>query len=147
MNLQSARLTPIQVVKGEAVARRQLSQWQWPHQSGDPLNSNVTWPHLQRPVFASIAFSPTSFNASLGRQHIIDQGFDLAALDADVAQRLRIETLQLHDRRAPPPGFGQQSVHPAQTKPHKTTPGDRRGGPSKHRLHVQVSLSNGLLSM
>ena len=52
-----SRRTPIQVVKGEAVARLQLSQWQWPHQIGEPVNSNVTWPHRQWP-FVTLIVSP-----------------------------------------------------------------------------------------
>jgi hypothetical protein len=48
---------PTQVVKGDEVARRQLSQWQWPHQIGAPVNSNVTAPHRQWPLVTLIASS------------------------------------------------------------------------------------------
>ena len=47
-----------------------------------------------------------SFDASPGRQHTIDQGFNLASLDADIAQRAGIEALEFLDRDAAAPGLG-----------------------------------------
>jgi len=38
---------PMNVVSGEAVARRQLSQWQWPNQFTSPRSSNPQAPQRQ----------------------------------------------------------------------------------------------------
>jgi hypothetical protein len=43
------RGAPNQVVNGEEVFRRQLSQWQCPRQFSGPSYSNLTDPQRQRP--------------------------------------------------------------------------------------------------
>jgi hypothetical protein len=96
---QEAFGTPNHVVKGEEVARRQLSQWQWPRQSSGPLYSNVMRPHKQRPVFTSIGNLQGRFDPGgllvppPSRQHVVDQRLDLATLDTDVLQLTIAEAL------------------------------------------------------
>jgi len=48
---------------GEAVCRRQLSQWQWADHKGWPEKAKVTLPQRQCPVVVMMPFPPPNWLA------------------------------------------------------------------------------------
>src|ERR1700730_3841928 len=66
MKAKAVRGTEIHVVIGDDVARRQLSQWQWSTQFGNPTYWNRIAPQRQRPSTGSelIALAPPAGNSA-----------------------------------------------------------------------------------